>query len=162
MAAANTLRADSNPASMEAIVQYLIDNSITFDVADVTDVLSVTLSSAQGGIAAGALEDWHEIGATSEPGFANSWVNAGAQATAAFMKLPTGLVVIKGIIKSGTLGTAAFTLPVGYRTVAQQDFAAYTSGAALGRVVLSSNGQVRPFNGANPYFSISCSFMAKA
>ena len=190
---ATDLRADTNPASMEAIVRYLLENGINFggavpnppdantlykhpnaggqiavalDASSTEAAVAGVLDAAQGGIAAGALEDWHEIGASSEPGFANSWVNkGGALATTAFRKLPSGLVVIKGVVISGSVGAAAFTLPVGYRPSKTENFAAFSQdggGFVLGRIIISGSGNFTPSDGGNIYFPISCQFMAGA
>ncbi len=54
-----------------------------------------------------------------EPTLLNSWVNYGSTyATAAYTKLPSGLVLIRGLIRDGTYaGSTIFTLPVGFRPV---------------------------------------------
>lgn len=64
-----------------------------------------------------AQEPWHYIGATGEPAFSNSWVNydASAWTSARYMKDSQGFVHVEGMIKNGTINTAYFTLPVGYR-----------------------------------------------
>lgn len=137
------------------------------DAGVATPAISAKLDNAQGGIAAGALEDWHEIGATSEPGFQNSWVNvAGAFATAAFRKLPTGLVLLKGVIKTGNLNTIAMTLPAGYRPAASTDVGTFAAGGStqIGLLRIGSAGGVRLVSGgADPAtsFSIHTSFMAE-
>lgn len=63
-------------------------------------------------------EDWHEIGASGEPAFQNSWANEGSAGneTAAF-KYRAGMLFFKGYIDSGTTtdGTVVFTLPEGRR-----------------------------------------------
>ena len=63
-------------------------------------------------------DKWHYVGDPGEPPFENSWTNFDAAATrrARFRKDPlTGMVIVAGLIKSGTAGTVAFTFPVGYR-----------------------------------------------
>ena len=68
---------------------------------------------------AGYDEAWHEIGATGQPAFQNGWVYAGAPYnTCAFRKDGFGFVHLKGVMKSGTIGSVAFTLPAGYRPAA--------------------------------------------
>lgn len=63
----------------------------------------------------GGDEDWHEVGASGEPAFENSWANyGGAFTVVAFRKLSSGLVVVKGLTTGGG-GTLVFTLPSGYR-----------------------------------------------
>ena len=62
----------------------------------------------------GQVEEWHEVGSSGEPAFTNSWANVGSH-TAAFYKDPWGIVRFKGQVNTGTVGTAAFTLPSTYR-----------------------------------------------
>lgn len=107
----------------------------------------------------GQVEEWHEIGSGGgEPGFGGTWVNFGiSDASAAFYKDPWGVVHIKGLIKSGTITTAAFTLPVGYRPPLDSYFASYSNGA-FGGFSISSSGVLIPQVGSNVSFSIECSF----
>ena len=136
--------------------------AVPLTAADTDAAIAGVLTAAQGGIAAGALEGWHEIGAASEPAFQNSWVNFGAgEATAAFRKLPSGLVVLKGLIKSGTVGAAAFTLPIGYRPALTMHFAASSNGA-FGDAIVLATGVLRPQTGSNVWFALNFSFMAEA
>ena len=87
-------------------------------------------------------ESWHEIGATGEPAFQNSWVNYGSgYATAAFMKDALGFVHIKGSIKSGTVAQPIFTVPTAYRPATIQQFA-IPSNAALATLQINTVGEV--------------------
>ena len=140
--------------------------NLPLTVADGVPALFVRLNVTQGGIAAGSLEDWHEIGAGSEPAFANSWVNfGGAEATAAFRKLANGMVVIKGTVKDGTGLTATiFTLPVGYRPIKTIDFATIASNTVAAVLTITAAGAVIPNStgqGANNLNFINCSFFAE-
>lgn len=91
-----------------------------------------------------AVEDWHEIGAGGEPAFANSWTNyGGGFNTAAFYKDSFEVVRLKGMIKSGTVGAAAFTLPAGYLPVGTTLFSSVSNGST-GRVDVFTNGIVVP------------------
>jgi len=93
----------------------------------------------------GQVEEWHEVGATNEPAFENSWTNYGAgYETAAFYKDPFGRVHLKGMIKSGTNNTAAFTLPVGYRPAAYLMFSQMSSGPVDCATIIQGDGVVRP------------------
>ena len=110
----------------------------------------------------GLVDDWHEVGASGEPAFANSWVNAvGGNATAAFRKDGEGTVHIKGLIKSGTLGSTAFTLPVGYRPLLDHNVAALAFNV-IGRLKIQPSGNVVPVSGSNVWFSIHITFPAEA
>lgn len=103
-------------------------------------------------------DHWHDVGATGEPAFANSWVNYGSPyQDARFMKDATGVVHIQGLVKDGTIGDAFFTLPAGYRPDDQIYFANLSNGA-LGSVEIHSDGTVVSTLGNNTYVSISCSF----
>jgi hypothetical protein len=63
-----------------------------------------------------AQEATHIVGGSGEPAFQNGWVNFGSGwSFAGFFKDSFGVVHLQGTIKSGTAGSAAFTLPAGYR-----------------------------------------------
>lgn len=84
----------------------------------------------------------------------NSWVDwGGAYAPARYMKTHEGLVLLEGLIKDGTLGQPAFTLPVGFRPAEQKIFAVI-SNALLGLVEVKTNGHVVPQVGSTTYFSL--------
>ena len=97
---------------------------------------------------------WHEIGAPGEPAFENGWTNSGLFApTAGYYKDPFGVVHLKGMINSGNVNTAAFTLPVGYRpahgireaTVQTGNVAGpIHNGNVAGPLFIDSNGRVAP------------------
>ncbi len=54
------------------------------------------------------------------PAFLNGWVNiGGVWAATAYRKAADGRIDIRGYVKTGTLTSAVFTLPVGYRPTAQ-------------------------------------------
>jgi hypothetical protein len=84
-------------------------------------------------------EAWHEVGSTGEPPFQNSWVNLDSSglATAAFYKDPFGVVRLKGIVSGGTVSTAVFTLPAGYRPPKTEDFPAVSFGGTSPSIVLA-------------------------
>ena len=90
----------------------------------------------------GNCEDWHEVGESGEPAFENSWVNYGSGfESAGFYKDPFGRVHLKGLVKTGTVGVAMFTLPSGYRPSATVLFSVHSNGAE-GRVDINSSGAV--------------------
>ena len=96
------------------------------------------------------------IGNPGEPAFTNSWVNftAGTPSmairAAGFYK-DRGRVYLTGVIKSGVVGAAAFTLPAGYLPPASWSFEAM-SNELRGQVNVSSAGVVTPQVGNNAYF----------
>lgn len=100
---------------------------------------------------------WHEIGASGEPAFQNSWVNyGGSWATAAFFKDRLGVVHLKGLVKNGTVGSTIFTLPSGYHTTNGHElFYAISYGAVCRVDVFYDSGAVYMRSGANNWVSLS-------
>lgn len=97
---------------------------------------------------------WREIGAAGEPAFANAWVNFGAgYNTAAYRVDNDGYVHLKGLIKLGAIGAAAFTLPAGFRPALIR-MAATISNGAVGRLDVEADGDVVPVSGSNVYVSL--------
>lgn len=91
------------------------------------------------------------------PTLLNSWVYYGTPyPTAGYYKDSAGIVHLKGLVKSGTVGAgyAIFILPAGYRPAEQHIFATI-SGSALARCDVSNDGWVRTPIGNNVWFSIS-------
>lgn len=138
----------ANPAG------WVTFDGIEFDVEDVRQVAS---SAAQ------PIEGWHYIGAVGEPAFQNNWVNFDGRA-AAFRKYPDGKVRFRGLIKSGTIGAAAFTLPVGYRPLTGADngevYFPCASNSALGIAYVKPDGTptpgiVVPNVGSNVWFDLA-------
>jgi len=113
--------------------------------ATVTGTLSL-----KGDVSFPGNSNFHVVGATGEPGFANSWVNWGApNFSAGFWKDPFGFVHLQGVIKSGTVGSSAFTLPPGYRPSATAGPFAVISNGAVGRVDVGADGTVTPITPSN-------------
>jgi hypothetical protein len=93
-------------------------------------------------------------GAWIAPTFVNSWVNFGAPyQTAGYFKDAGGVVHIRGLIKSGTVGSAAFVLPTGYRPSATSIFTT-SANSAFGETRIDASGNVTPTTGSNVYFSL--------
>jgi hypothetical protein len=92
----------------------------------------------------GQVEEWIEIGGSGgEPAFENSWANlGGAYETVAFYKDPFGRVHLKGALDTGTSGTTAFTLPVGYRPAATIRVSTASTGNHYTEI--TSAGEVQP------------------
>lgn len=92
------------------------------------------------------------------PTLGNSWVNfGGSYTTAGYYKDNEGIVRLRGVIKNGTLSTAIFTLPVGFRPAAQHYFIS-VGGAGLSAVLVGSDGVVQVgayiASGTNAYVSL--------
>lgn len=101
-----------------------------------------------------------QVGAAGRPAFTNSWVNFGSGGvTASFYKETTGRVVIEGLIKTGTVGTSVFTLPLGYRPALNHLVTVYSSGVPATVLTINVDGTVVPTAG-NTQVSINCSFMS--
>lgn len=102
------------------------------------------------------LEDsgWHEIGASGQPAFQNSWVNFGpGYVTAAFLKDGLGFVHLKGLVKSG-VAAVIFTLPTGCRPPELEVFGIDTD-TGHGRVDIAVNGEVTYVSGGTANFQLS-------
>lgn len=88
-----------------------------------------------------------------EPGIAptlvNSWVNQNlpAYGPCAYYKTPQGLVFTYGALSGGVSGTAAFTLPAGYRRTKSTLFICLNNDAVTGYVEISGVGVFNVFRG---------------
>ena len=86
------------------------------------------------------------IGSAGQPAFTNGWVNYGAPySSASYIKRPGGWVELIGVIKSGTVGSAAFTLPPGFRPISSKPILTLSNGTT-GRVDVGSDGTVTPIS----------------
>lgn len=94
-------------------------------------------------------EDW------ITPTMLNSWVDYDSTYnTCQYYKDKEGIVHLKGLVKSGTIGQAIFTLPAGYRPSKQYLIATQTSPNAIGRLDINTSGNVIPTTGSNSWFSL--------
>lgn len=78
------------------------------------------------------------------PTLQNGWVNYGGNySTAGYRKLSSGQVELKGLVRDGTTSfdTVIFTLPVGYRPMAQR-LCPSVANNNIGRVDVKPNGDV--------------------
>lgn len=107
-------------------------------------------------IECGVEEEWHVVGGSGEPAFANSWVAfGGVYAAPRFKRTPDGWVVLGGLAKSGTIPAAMFTLPSGYRPKSNENvYQSVVSNNALGVLEVQSGGGVLPQVGNNTHFSL--------
>jgi hypothetical protein len=110
-----------------------------------------------------AAEAWHLIGGGGEPAFTNGWTNFGSgHSNAGFYKDQTGVVHLKGMIVSGTLGTTIFTLPTGYRPMVEERFVA-NSNDDVCEFIISSAGGVSAVNMSAGWLSMGgVQFLAQA
>lgn len=88
------------------------------------------------------------------PTLLNSWVDFGlGRNPAGYYRDSFSRVYLRGMIKSGTVGAAAFTLPAGYRPANHEIFSV-VSNDLFGAVNVFSDGNVQPTVGNNTYFSL--------
>ncbi|MBC7459517.1 hypothetical protein H7200_02270 [Candidatus Saccharibacteria bacterium] len=90
--------------------------------------------------------------------FQNTWINYGGQFTsAAYTKTAAGMIVLKGMVKSGSGNIAQ--LPAGYRPAAKVMFE-NSSVSAGGRIDIRSDGNINMAVGGNGWTSLDgISFM---
>lgn len=87
------------------------------------------------------------------PSLINSWANFGSgNANVGYMKRD-GIVHLKGLVASGTIGAAIFTLPVGYRPAESRNYGTVSNGL-FGYCGVLANGNVTANAGSNTWFSI--------
>jgi hypothetical protein len=86
---------------------------------------------------------------TTVSSFSNSWVNFGSPAEAVgYTKTTSGFVFLRGMLKDGSVGDTAFTLPAGYRPAGQKYYGVL-SNADIGRVDIETDGDVIPKTPSN-------------
>jgi hypothetical protein len=99
------------------------------------------------------------------PTLTNGWLNYGTYAVAGYHRDKNGYVHLKGLLKSGTNTTTAFTLPAGYRPAERRLFAAMCNAGAsqiMGYVDILTDGQV-VLSGGTTWFAIDgITFRAEA
>jgi hypothetical protein len=110
----------------------------------VTGILPV----ANGGTGIATLPTWAAVT------FANGWVNfGGTYDTCAYLITWDGVVYLKGLMSTGTVGLTAFTLPAGYRPSKSKIFSVSSNGA-FGQVQIDASGAVALTVGSNVYASL--------
>jgi hypothetical protein len=95
--------------------------------------------------------------------FTNGWVNVGAGWQTCQYRKVGDIVYIRGRIKSGTIGAAAFTLPAGFRPPASQQFIATSNdGATLAMMQILDTGTAAPATGSNLNVAFDIQFSVTA
>lgn len=95
------------------------------------------------------LENWNS------PTYTNSWIDYGGTfAPGAYYKDSFGVVHLRGLIKNGSTGLAAFTLPLGYRPSSEELFTSVTN-LGVGSINITTSGQVIPSSLGNGYVTLS-------
>ena len=89
------------------------------------------------------------VGPWAAPTLTNGWVNFGAgYSPAGYFKDPWGVVHLRGMVNSGAINSAVFTLPAGYFP-GYAERHAITSNGVFGAVEISTGGAVVPITGTN-------------
>ena len=89
------------------------------------------------------------------PTFLNSWVNfGGSDEVAGYYQDALGTVHLRGVVKTGTIGTVIFQLPTGYRPDSTIIFPVASNGA-FGYCTIDSSGNVTASGGNNTSFSLN-------
>ena len=100
---------------------------------------------------------WSKIRAQESwtaPTLLNSWANyGGGYNPAGYFKDSLGIVHLRGFIKDGTVATAAFTLPAGYRP-AYTEVLVGQANDLFAQVIIETAGNVKPNIGSNVWFSL--------
>jgi hypothetical protein len=105
-----------------------------------------------------ALHDgnWIYFGRTGAPSFQHGWVpfDAPGGRDPAFRKLSNGMVVLTGVIQSGTIGQVIATLPAGFRPRPGYGSMWFpvVSNSAFGAASVEANGDIYPQTGSNVWF----------
>lgn len=99
--------------------------------------------------------------AWTAPVLGGTWVNYGGGVAGAGYRGGGGWGELHGVIKSGTINTAAFTLPAGYRPAAIEPISCSSfTGAAwiVGYGEITTTGVVTPVVGGTAYFALTARF----
>jgi hypothetical protein len=88
------------------------------------------------------------------PTLTNSWANYGSGYNpAGYRKTTDGMVHVRGLIASGTMAVAAFTLPTGYRPPYDMCIPAMANGVSSYAAILKT-GLVIPYGASSAWFSL--------
>jgi hypothetical protein len=99
---------------------------------------------------------WNDVATTV--GYLNGWSNFGSIYRAgAYRTDGDGIIRMTGLIAGGSLNTAAFILPAGFRPNKAVIVAAVSNFGA-GSIQVESNGTVTVFGASNASFSLSVNF----
>jgi hypothetical protein len=97
---------------------------------------------------------WTNLDAWVAPTLLNSWVNYNSGfTTAGYWKDIHGVVHIKGLVASGTIGSPIFQLPAGFRPIQTHIFSAVSLGA-FAEVRIDTSGNVTCISGNSSWLSL--------
>lgn len=125
-------------------------NILQNDITDIRTRAKVTSDKIDWTDVATNQDSWHN------PTLQNGWVNFGSGfQSVGYMKDSLGFVHLRGVVKSGTVDQAIFTLPAGYRPIATV-YSLNANGASsyTGIVNVSPTGVVKNDTGTNAYQSL--------
>ena len=113
-----------------------------------TDIINELGSNPKGGAASltARLDGELQPTAWTAVTFQNSWVNYGSPYGNVMYRKVGDRVFLRGVMKNGTVGAAAFTLPVGFRPPAQVQ---HQAAGTVEYVDIATDGVVAPFTGTN-------------
>lgn len=104
-------------------------------------------------IVLGKVDDGVSQGWTNIGSFTGGWTNLGSPESNTAYKRKLNVVRLRGAVKTGSLSSAAFTLPVGYRPAGQRYFAVVANNA-FGAVRIDANGDVVPTAGDTTWVAL--------
>lgn len=122
------------------------------------------------GTRAGGWKPWRPVSVgdtawATVTAFTNGWAAYNTGNTLQYRKTGDGMVIVRGILASGTYGAAAFTLPAGYRPGRHLRFATTPRVGSYppGRTDVATSGAVIPQQGSNAEHSIeNITYLAEA
>lgn len=82
------------------------------------------------------------VGAPGEPAFGAGWKNAGSGFQVAGFYRAGGIVHLRGVVDLGGSSLTIFTLPVGYRPAATEEFGAVLDTAGIALILVTAAGDV--------------------
>lgn len=100
---------------------------------------------------------WTALSAWTAVTFTNAWVDFGAPANVVQYRKLGDIVYLRGGMKTGTINTAAFTFPAGFRPPATLGFPTVSNGL-FGWMAVDSAGVFTPIVGSNVLFYVNCQF----
>lgn len=145
-----------NSTQSDALTGSSNAHNVSFINCQNTGSTGITATQMDNGVSQGYNWWWHDTeikravgGASPAVAFQNSWVNYdGGFTPARYYFESDGSVCIDGSVKSGTVGTAVFTLPAGYRPATQKAFACDGAGAHS-LIYITPGGEVQVNVGSN-------------
>lgn len=142
------------PENLTDIRNRLVDLESTLQAYPDLGPIAQKLNDLEGWLADIKLPASVVIEQWNTPSFLNSWINYGSTRNpVGYFKDPFGIVHLRGVAKSGTIGTAIFNLPAGYRPTNQEVFPVVSNGT-FGYCDVFSSGDVVASSGTNLAFAL--------